>query len=626
VKTIEQLVEQIPLKSITVVSNARTDMDAKKLAELKHTIIEGGIRTPLLLAPMKVAGVPVDGEYRVVCGHRRFAAATDLGLDTVPAIVRDLTDDEIEVEQLVENDAREDLTALDRAAQYKKLQERGFDAAAIAKRVGRARSTVELTLRLADLVDAGKKALRDGWLPQGAAEELALLSPGVQKDGLKLLEELEKDGNLTRDRAREVLRRELLLDLAEVKFDPRDPHLVPAAGACIPDCAKRTGAQPDLFGGGKGPDCCTDRPCLRAKEGAWLRLQEKAGVRVLSSAEAKQVFPYDHANSVDRDSGYAIADEKDYHHPQSKTYRAQLGKEAKTKVVLARGPDGALVELVARKDLPKPEKATAPKSSKSAEDNRREERHKVKRLVAQHAVRAFNDANGSHLKPGQIHRIAVAGLLKEMQHEARKQLCKLLELKADGDYAECLRALEKHAKALDPDGLGAFVCQLAAASSLVVSQWQEGRDEHLVELCKLGDVDLPSIQKDVELGLREEKRADAKAGAKTAKRKAAARDGKLDLSDGPIIRWAGHRDGRHLRIGKGRSGLTYTVTKGSAVMGNTFTLQSQSPAQLKAGGASVHGIWPDGSSAKITSVQHAVELADALEERTIKELTKAATK
>jgi ParB/RepB/Spo0J family partition protein len=636
VNPIEETVQLIPLKDISVASNVRSDMDAKKLDELEAMVRASGMAQPIELRPSPL----FEETYIVTFGHRRLEIAKRLGWKDVPAIVRERTDDEVDLLQLQENEGREDLHALDRAAHYKKLShERGWEPARIAKAVGKARSTVELTLRLADLTDAGKKALRDGWLPQGAAEELALLSPAVQKDGLKLLEQLDHDGELNRAKAKEVLRRELLLDLAEVKFDPRDAHLVPDAGACIPDCTKRTGAQPDLFGG-KGPDCCTDRACLRVKEGAWLRLQEKAGVKVLSSAEVKQVFPYEHSSSVSRDSGYALADEKDYHHPKSATYRAQLGKEAKTKVVLARGPDGELVELVARKDLPKPEKAAAPKNEASAAEKRRALEQKATREAV---TRALTDI-GQHLAGGKLGQydadvaeLVLRALLRESHKDTKVALAKVLLLEPDKSYDGADSALLKHYETTEKKRKTPgwdFVALLSLAPALLSNPiyHDQGSLEDLKKFLKLlGAGDFAKVRADVEREYREAEKMKATkkaatAGAKTAKRKEAARDGKLDLSDGPIIRWAEHRDGKHLRIGKGRSGLTYTVTRGSASMGNTFTLQAQSPAQLKAGGASVHGIWPDGSSAKITSVQHAVELADALEERELKDRMKAAGK
>jgi ParB/RepB/Spo0J family partition protein len=528
VNQLETVVEQIPLKAISVIANARSDMDAKKLEELKATIVTGGIRTPLILSPLKAGGVALTGKYRVVCGHRRFTAAKDLELATVPAIVRDLSDDEIEIEQLVENDAREDLTALDRAAQYKKLQERGLDAAAIAKRVGRARSTVELTLRLAELVPGARKALLAGWLPQGAAEELALLSPGVQGEGLKLLEQLEQGGELTRDRARELLRRELLLDLAEVKFDIRDPNLVPSAGACIPDCTKRTGAQLDLFGGGKGPDCCTDKPCLRIKEGAWLKLQEKAGRKVLSGAEVKSLFPYSNSRMGNHPT-YALADEKDYYTGDgNKTYRQRLGKgkEVDAKLVLARAPSGELIELVDRKDLPKltSSSSPAPKHVKSAGEKRRELEQKASREAV---GRALTDV-GQHLAGGDlghydadVAELVFRALLRESHKDTKVALAKLMLLEPAKGYDGADVALLGHYEATEKKRKHPgwdFVALLALAPALLTNPIypDQGAINDLKKFIKLlGCGDFAKYRADVERELRNaEKAKAAKKGAK----------------------------------------------------------------------------------------------------------------
>lgn len=522
-------IQQIPITAIDVGTNVRTSMDKAKLEELRITIAATGkILQPVKVRPVKLAGVTVAGKYQLVYGGRRVAAGELAGLTEVPAIVEELSDSEVRIEQLIENDPREDLSALDRAKAYAELREFGLDNAAIAKRVGRARSTVEVTVRLNDLVPAARKALLDGWLPQGAAEELALLSQSVQGEGLKLLEQLEQDGELTRERAKELLRRELLLDLAEVKFDPRDPNLVPAAGACIPNCTKRTGAQAELFGGGKGPDCCTDKACLRVKEGAWLKLQEKAGRRVLSGPEVKETF--NEYGTIKHGSTYAKADEKDYYTGNGQqTYRQRLGKskEAESKVVLARAPSGELIELVDRKDLPK-EKGPTAKHERSAAEKRAAEVAKVRRLVTERALVAIaTAADEKDLSARDADQLIVEELLEYVGNDRRKLLASFLEdsegLKVGDGWDAATKALRKRLEACKGDAhkLVGFAFQLIGASALGTY----GSLDVLKPMCKLLDVDLVEIQKAVELERREKQKAKAgaKATKKVAKKKAAGK-------------------------------------------------------------------------------------------------------
>lgn len=526
-------VQQVPIKSIVIGDNVRKNVDDAKLQELAASILAGGVRSPVLLTPKKAAGQVVPGKFRLVYGQRRVLASELAGKTDVPALIReDMTDDEIEVEQLVENDQREDIHPLDRADYYAKLRERGLDAQAIANRVGRARSTVELTLRLADLVDAGKKAVRAGWLKQGMAEELALLPPAVQGKGLKRLEDLDQYGDLTKEKAREVLRAEFFLDLAEAKFDLKDANLVPAAGACIPTCPKRTGAQPDLFSVGKGTiDLCTDLPCFRMKEGAWLKEREKAGARVLTGAEVKKAFPYN--DRVSRDAGFVLADEKEY--GARKTNRQVVGEE---KVVLARAPSGALVELVPANALAAaaPAGSSAPaKHEKTAAEKRAAEQAKVRRLVAERALNAIatnceTTVAVEHIVDQTI-VVAAEALLEAVGNDRRKLLATHLELKQGDAWDASTKALQKHLQQLEGGAQGSvqkvcgFILQLVGAAALGTY----GKLEDLKPGCEVAGVKLHEIQKDVELERRSA--AKEKAAAKVAKKKTSKREASLELED-----------------------------------------------------------------------------------------------
>lgn len=600
--TNEQL-QQIPIKSIAVVSNVRSDMDAQKLAELEAMISSSGMAQPVELRRVLVAGTPVPDKYIVTFGHRRLEVAKRLGWTEVPAIVRDRSEAEIELLQIQENDGREDLHVLDRAAGYKKLQERGMDAAAISSHVGRARSTVELTLRLADLVEGARKALVDGWLPQGAAEELALLAPGVQGEGLKLLQDLDHDGELTRERAREVLRRELLLDLADVRFDIRDPDLVPAAGACVPDCAKRTGAQPDLFGGAKkGPDCCTDKPCLRLKEGAWLRQQEQAGRKVLTGAEVKANFEtraYDGADDLKWNSEYQYADS---------AARKRLGKEGKGKILLARAPSGAVVEVVKKADVhgspassSSSTSAPEPRPQKTAAEKRRE----LEQKAAREAVgRALTDI-AQHLAGGKLGEhdvdlaeLAFRALLRESHKDTKVALARLLLLEPAKGYDGADTALLAHYEATEKKRKAPgwdFVALAALAPALLVNVAYADMAalEDLKKFLKLlGAGDFTKIRADVERELRQA--AQVKAAKKVAKKKTSKREASLPLPD--VDEDEHPEEGGHLVMA---SGSTFHLTHaGAKAIGGGWGKQgdqvqpgsaiAQKLVELAAGGAKLN--------------------------------------
>ena len=127
--------------------------DVGDVTELADSIAELGILEPLLVAPNPAPG---DGPaYVVIAGHRRLAAAQVAALATVPCIVRaDLTTDvQVTLAMLTENLQRTDLTPIEEATAYAQLELAGMTTKDIARRTGRARSTVESRLRLLDLPD-----------------------------------------------------------------------------------------------------------------------------------------------------------------------------------------------------------------------------------------------------------------------------------------------------------------------------------------------------------------------------------------------------------------------------------------------------------------------------------------
>lgn len=124
--------------------NPRGPVDATSVEELAASIREKGILEPLLLAPVRNRGQAwkID-RYVTVAGHRRRVGAEVAGLGEVPAIVRDLEPAEQEEVMLVENLQREDLTLLQEARAYQRLQTaHGLTMADVARKIGVARERV----------------------------------------------------------------------------------------------------------------------------------------------------------------------------------------------------------------------------------------------------------------------------------------------------------------------------------------------------------------------------------------------------------------------------------------------------------------------------------------------------
>lgn len=144
----------------------RSHFDEETLASLAESIREVGVLQPILIRP-------VEGGYELVAGERRWRAARRVGLQTIPAMVRD-TDDASALEHaLVENLHRSDLNVLEEAAAYQQLiEDFQLTHEEVAARVGRSRAAVSNTLRLLQLPPTVQRLVRDGSLSMGHARAL----------------------------------------------------------------------------------------------------------------------------------------------------------------------------------------------------------------------------------------------------------------------------------------------------------------------------------------------------------------------------------------------------------------------------------------------------------------------
>ncbi|TBH21247.1 ParB/RepB/Spo0J family partition protein [Thermus thermamylovorans] len=172
-------VVRLPLAAIRPGSlQPRRRFPQEGLEELAASIREKGLLQPLLVRPR--------GEgYELVAGERRFRAAQLAGLAEVPVLVRDLTDREALELALVENLQREDLSPVEEARGYQALLGMGLTQEEVAKRVGKARSTVANALRLLQLPEEVLEALEGGWISAGHARALLMLEPEDRVWGLR---------------------------------------------------------------------------------------------------------------------------------------------------------------------------------------------------------------------------------------------------------------------------------------------------------------------------------------------------------------------------------------------------------------------------------------------------------
>lgn len=139
------------------------------LEELTESIREKGVLQPVLLRPAP----GIAGEYQLVAGERRWRASQRAGLRAIPAVVRELDDQQVLEIAIVENVQRADLNPLEEAQSYKALIDRfGRTQEAVAQVVGKSRPHVANALRLLSLPEAVLALLQEGALSAGHARAL----------------------------------------------------------------------------------------------------------------------------------------------------------------------------------------------------------------------------------------------------------------------------------------------------------------------------------------------------------------------------------------------------------------------------------------------------------------------
>ncbi|HDI3452942.1 TPA: ParB/RepB/Spo0J family partition protein [Listeria monocytogenes] len=162
VDTNEETVQNIVIKDIKPNPyQPRKIFDTKAINELRDSIKIHGVLQPIILRN-------TDKGYEIVVGERRFRAAKEAKLKEIPAVVRDLTEEEMMELSVIENLQREDLSPLEEAESYQFLMKKlGLTQAKLAERVGKSRPYIANFVRLLTLPEEVQVMLRDGSLSAG---------------------------------------------------------------------------------------------------------------------------------------------------------------------------------------------------------------------------------------------------------------------------------------------------------------------------------------------------------------------------------------------------------------------------------------------------------------------------
>lgn len=171
-------VQQIPVVLVRAGENDRKHFDERALRELADSIAAHGLAQPITLRT-----ITGSNEYEIVAGERRFRAISQvLGWDTVPAIVRDLSDEDAAALMLVENTSRVDLDPIAEANAFRVRRDRfGWDDARIAKTAGVSVERVRNRLALLTIAPDLHHWIKIGSFPIGHAQEIVDLDTDRQR-------------------------------------------------------------------------------------------------------------------------------------------------------------------------------------------------------------------------------------------------------------------------------------------------------------------------------------------------------------------------------------------------------------------------------------------------------------
>ena len=201
----------------------RRDFSDAELQELQLSMQSNGLLQPVAVRPRK------DGRFELIAGERRFRAASRLGWSTIPAYVKDVSDEQLLSLALVENLQRADLNPIEEAEGYRQLiNDFGLAHQQVAQAVGKDRSTITNALRLLALPEDVQQLVRDGSLTLGHARALLGVPPGTslvelaqkvvsQRLSVREVERLVQEAKPTVKRTRDPEGQQIVSELPEVR-------------------------------------------------------------------------------------------------------------------------------------------------------------------------------------------------------------------------------------------------------------------------------------------------------------------------------------------------------------------------------------------------------------------------
>ncbi len=514
-------------------TNPRKTFDDTKLHELADSITASGVHQAVLLRPLPAGRIEDTSrlsprpEFELVTGERRYRASLMAKAENIPAMIRELSDDQVLEIQIVENLQRDDLTALEEAHGYQALMDHShLSADQVGVKIGKSRSYVFGRLKLLDMGQDCRDALRMGLIDASKALLLARIpSTSLQCKALKeIVRANHPEGVMSYRMAHDWIKSRYMLKIEQAPFDHADTSLAPRACSI---CPTRTGADADLFMDVMGADMCTDPDCYAGKvqqHHSRRRAQfEAKGHQIIDGADAEALMPYPNSPP----EGYARLDDVS-DSPTDKPLRQELAKlidKGDVVPVMIVNPHqaGELIACVPEDDVSKlldragrKKAAAAAKSEQAAQDKKSGEARERKLRLEYETVWRLKVLDGVHaelvkdpsdaLTPS-LARLAGERLIRgDIDPDVAAHLCDLLGL----DKNDCDDALVEWMTNPTPltvhDALALLIAACGAGyfAYLGADSSRAERESHpLLNVAKAIGLDVDALKSQVKIEMAE---------------------------------------------------------------------------------------------------------------------------
>lgn len=471
--------------------------DPEKLQQLADSIKDLGVQQPIIIRT--ITNKNGNSKYELVAGERRWRACKIAGLQTVPCIIRTLTEVEVIKIQTVENLQRVDVHPLDEAEGFSRLIEKAdYTVEQIAQELGKSISYIYQRLKLLTLIEPARKLFVDNEITAGHAILIARLAPAQQQivlDKLLFKNYLNDDKICSVRALNNEIQERILLSLSRVSWKLNDPEILPTAGSCK-ECSKQTGSNPHLFADLFADVCkqgkqiyCTDRLCFQEKAAAIVNRRKE---ELISKNETfLKVI-----------QGYSYEESKEKNVLSSYEWRECKKKdEGAQRVLIVAGETPG--RLTYGKQI---HSSYNYNTEKTPEEKEQEKKEKMKRKKAMLIRQEIYDQTVNKLADKKIEKLP-SGVLKivvkkawtRVWNEFQKRLAKQEEWDIEKNSHIQDIGL-KHIEELNDTKLILFLVKITLIEELSISQWEEIKDSVLLnEVANLCDIDVKLIKKQIKI-------------------------------------------------------------------------------------------------------------------------------